>query len=91
MSGPTIESAESSANPRDHAALHRMMAESFSGVYLTMLSIIQGVALTDLTTVTFSDPKRSWVGRSSVRSRSRASACRRIRHSGSRASPSHSS
>jgi hypothetical protein len=42
MSGPTIESAEGSANPRDHAALHRMMAENFTGVYLTMLSIIQG-------------------------------------------------
>ncbi len=55
MSGPTNESAESSANPRDHVALHRMMAENFTGVYLTMLSIIQGVALTDLTTVTFAE------------------------------------
>ena len=55
MSGPTIESAEDSANPPDHSALRRMMAENFTGVYLTMLSIIQGVALTDLTTVTFAE------------------------------------
>jgi hypothetical protein len=31
------------------------MAENFTGVYLTMLSIIQGVALTDLAQITFSE------------------------------------
>jgi hypothetical protein len=55
MSRPAIDSAEDDANPRDHVALHRMMAQNFTGVYLTMLSIIQGVALTDLATVAFAN------------------------------------
>jgi hypothetical protein len=55
MSGPTVDTADDSANPPDRVALRRMMAENFTGVYLTMLSIIQGVALTDLTTVTFAE------------------------------------
>jgi hypothetical protein len=44
-----------SANPPDQRALFRSMAENFTGVYLTMLSIIQGVALTDLSQITFSE------------------------------------
>ena len=47
--------AEHSANPPDHRALLRVITENFSGVYLTMLSIIQGVALTDLASIFFSE------------------------------------
>jgi len=43
------------ANPRDKRSLFRSMAEHFTSVYLTMLSIIQGVALTDLSQITFSE------------------------------------
>jgi uncharacterized membrane protein SirB2 len=46
---------EDSANPPDHRALLRVTTENFSGVYLTMLSIIQGVALTDLASIFFSE------------------------------------
>jgi hypothetical protein len=42
------------ANAPNQRALFRRMTENFSGVYLTMLSIIQGVALTDLAGVAFS-------------------------------------
>ncbi len=44
-----------SANPSDRQSLFRSMAENFTSVYLTMLSIIQGVALTDLSQITFSE------------------------------------
>jgi hypothetical protein len=44
-----------SANPPDRQSLFRSMAENFTGVYLTMLSIIQGVALADLSQITFSE------------------------------------
>jgi hypothetical protein len=44
-----------SANPSDQQSLFRSMAENFTSVYLTMLSIIQGVALTDLSQITFSE------------------------------------
>ncbi|HZZ66292.1 MAG TPA: hypothetical protein VFE17_12370 [Candidatus Baltobacteraceae bacterium] len=42
-------------NPQDHGDLLRSMTKNFTGVYLTMLSIIQGVALTDLSNVAFSE------------------------------------
>lgn len=48
------ETVKESSNPIDAQALFRSISENFSGVYLTMLSIIQGVALTDLSNVTFS-------------------------------------
>lgn len=47
--------AVSHANPADHPSLARSMSDNFTGVYLTMLSIIQGVALTDLANITFSN------------------------------------
>ena len=53
MSGQTTGRDEGTDNPRDHVALRTTIAENFTGVYLTMLSIIQGVALTDLSTITF--------------------------------------
>ena len=46
---------DDSANPPDRRSLFRSMAENFTSVYLTMLSIIQGVALTDLSQITFSE------------------------------------
>ncbi|HYZ16729.1 MAG TPA: hypothetical protein VE591_10020 [Candidatus Acidoferrum sp.] len=55
MSDRTIAAADDSANPPNAGALFRTIAESFTGVYLTMLSIIQGVALTDLANITFSE------------------------------------
>ncbi len=48
------ETADNS-NPRDHRDLLRSMTENFTGVYLTMLSIIQGVAFTDLANIAFSE------------------------------------
>jgi len=54
MGSPERKAAQESSNPADHAALFRSMSENFTGVYLTMLSIIQGVALADLANVTFS-------------------------------------
>jgi hypothetical protein len=49
------EAAKASDNPADRPALVRTMSENFTGVYLTMLSIIQGVALTDLSNIVFSE------------------------------------
>lgn len=54
MIQPERETVNESSNPTDAQALFRSISENFSGVYLTMLSIIQGVALTDLSSVTFS-------------------------------------
>ena len=45
---------KASSNPVEHSELARKMSENFTGVYLTMLSIIQGVALTDLAAIAFS-------------------------------------
>jgi hypothetical protein len=55
MSGTNEDGPGDSGNPRDQQSLFRSMAENFTSVYLTMLSIIQGVALTDLSQITFSE------------------------------------
>jgi hypothetical protein len=55
MSATNEDGPGDSANPPDKQSLFRSMAENFTGVYLTMLSIIQGVALTDLAQITFSE------------------------------------
>jgi hypothetical protein len=55
MSDANDDGPGDSANPPDKQSLFRSMAENFTGVYLTMLSIIQGVALTDLAQITFSE------------------------------------
>ena len=55
MSDTDEDAPRASANPTDKQSLFRSMAENFTSVYLTMLSIIQGVALTDLSQITFSE------------------------------------
>lgn len=49
------ETAKDSDNAPDHRALVGSITENFPGVYLTMLSIIQGVAFTDLANIAFSE------------------------------------
>lgn len=46
---------QDNSNPPDHRSLLRSMTENFTSVYLTMLSIIQGVAFTDLANIAFSE------------------------------------
>lgn len=59
-SGTTHIMSASAKNPNsdDHRDLFRSMTQNFTGVYLTMLSIIQGVALTDLSNIVFSNHTR---------------------------------
>ena len=47
MAAPPPDAVDSEPPP-DHRALYRNITRNFTGVYLTMLSIIQGVALTSL-------------------------------------------